>query len=130
MGSNWTPQENLPSKSPGLLELIRCEDLQKHSSGVILWKNCSEKFHKTHRKTPVMEYFLNNVDIKTCSFASKGLNYKCFPVNFAKFFREVILEDTCKWLLLKVAINNFFCLFFWLKSIDSLVKTHPTFIFW
>ena len=35
--------------------------LQKHSSGGVLWKRCSWKFRKIHRKTPVSESLFNKV---------------------------------------------------------------------
>ena len=46
-------------------------------------KRCSQKFHKIHRKTPVLEsLFLMKLQ------ASKvRLWHRCFPVNFVKFQR-------------------------------------------
>ena len=45
---------------------------QKQLPGGVLWKRCSQKFCKIHRKTPV-------------SYSKKRLRHRFFPVNFAKF---------------------------------------------
>ena len=37
-----------------MVQAVNC-DLKKQSSGGVLWKRCSEKFYKIHRKTPVPE---------------------------------------------------------------------------
>ena len=44
-------------------------------------KRCSEKFHKFHRKTPVLE------SLQACNFIKKRLYHRCFPVKFVKFWR-------------------------------------------
>ena len=39
-------------------------------------------------KIPVLESLFNKIaDLKTCSFAKKRLQHRCFPVKFAKFLR-------------------------------------------
>ena len=38
---------------------------------------------------------------KTCNFLKKRLQYRCFPVNIAKFLRTLILMKICEQLLLQ-----------------------------
>ena len=62
-------------------------------------KKCPQKFHKIHRKTPVLE---------TCNFFKKeNLAHSCFLVSFAKFLRTHFLTEHIQWLLLYLAF--FFC---------------------
>ena len=47
------------------------------------------------RKTPVFESLLNKVArLEACHFIRKRLQYRCFPVNIAKFLRTVFLKNT------------------------------------
>ena len=41
--------------------------------------------------------------LEACNFIKKRLLHRCFPVNFAKFSRSLILEKICGWLLLYCA---------------------------
>ena len=60
-----------------------------------------KKFHKIHRKTPVLELRFNNLpDLRTCNFIKKRLQRKCFPVNCAKFTTAPILYNICQQLVL------------------------------
>ena len=57
-------------------------------------KRCSKKFCKIHRKIPAPES-LNKV---------AGLRHTCFPINFAKFLRPLLLQNTSGRLLLNFVI--------------------------
>ena len=71
--------------------------LQKQSSGGVLRKKCSLKFHNISKKTPVLESLFNRVaGLKACSFIKKLLKCRCFPVNIAKFLRTPILKNIWK----------------------------------
>ena len=62
---------------------------------------CSLKVRKYHRKMPALESVFNKVGgIRTCNFITKELQYRCFPVKFAKFLRISILKNIYKGLLL------------------------------
>ena len=37
--------------------------------------------------------FFNKIRLRACSFIKKRLWYKCFPVNFAKFFRTLFFVE-------------------------------------
>ena len=50
------------------------------------------------------------VHLKACNFVKKRLQYRCFPVDIAKFLRTPILKSICKQLLLNV---------------DNMFKGHP-----
>ena len=75
--------------------------LQKHSSVGVLWKQCSWKFRKIHRKTPVPESLFNKVvGLKPATLLKKSLWHRCFSVNFAKFLRTPFFTEHLWWLLL------------------------------
>ena len=59
-------------------------------TGGIIKKLCSKKFRKIHRKTPV------NRRPEICNFIKRRLQYRCFPVGFAKFLKTHFLQDTCR----------------------------------
>ena len=62
--------------------------LLKQSSRSVLWKMCSQKFCKTHRKTPVMEpLFWWSCSLWVCGFIKKDIRLRFFPVNFGKLLR-------------------------------------------
>ena len=49
---------------------------------------------KNHRKTPVLESLFDKVArLKVCKFIKTRFQHKCFPVNFAKFLRILILKN-------------------------------------
>ena len=56
----------------------------------VLWKRCSYKFRKIHRKAPVT----------SATLLKKRLWHRCFPVNFAKFLRTPFFTEHLWWLLL------------------------------
>ena len=58
-------------------------------------KQCSYKFVKIQRKTPVSNLFFKKV-------TGLRLRHKCFPVNFAKFLRTPFSTGHLRWLLLWV----------------------------
>ena len=52
------------------------------------------KFSKLNRKTYVLvSFFDNDAGVQACNFSKKRLQYKCFPVNFAKFLREAFFTE-------------------------------------
>ena len=54
-------------------------------------------------KKPVLETLFNQVaGLKTCNFFKKRLQYRCFPVKFAKFLRTPFSTEHLQWLLLKL----------------------------
>ena len=56
------------------------------ATGGVLWKKCSKKFRKFHRKTPALDSLFNKVSrLQACNFVRKRLQYRCFLVGFAKF---------------------------------------------
>ena len=76
----------------------------KQPSGVFYKK---KMLLKISQYSPVIQ-FRNNTCVssllltkKTCSFSKKRLPRRCFPFNFAKFFKAPFLKDICKWLLLE-----------------------------
>ena len=49
-------------------------------------KKYSQKFLKTHKKTPALESFLNKfAGLQPTTLFNKRLQHRCFPVNFANF---------------------------------------------
>ena len=66
--------------------------LQVKPPEVFCKKRCSQNFRKIHRKTTVP--VACNIILK------KRLWHRCFPVNFAKFLRTPLLQNTSGWLLL------------------------------
>ena len=53
-----------------------------------------KRFCKFQRKTPVMEYLLNKfVGLKACNFINKRFHHKCFPLKFAKLFKNTYFEE-------------------------------------
>ena len=72
-----------------------------------LWKRRSWKFHKIHRKTPV-------------SKKEALAHHTCFLVNFVKFLRTPILQNTSGRLLLElVSAFSQDCFATWPKSHDK-----------
>ena len=56
-----------------------------------------KKFRKIYRKTLVRESLFNKVaSLSLATLLKKRLWYRCFPVNFAKFLRTLILKNICK----------------------------------
>ena len=52
------------------------------------------KVSSIHRKTPVLESLFSRVaSLEACNFLKKRLQYRCFPVNFAKFLRKFYLRN-------------------------------------
>ena len=72
-------------------------------------KSIFEKFaiFTGKQKTPVLESLFNKIaGLKACSFIKKRLQYKCFPVNTAKFFRILTLKNICERLLLDECLGT------------------------
>ena len=55
----------------------------------VLQNRCFSEFLKFHRKTLVKESnFSNAAGLKACNFENKRLQHRCFPVKFAKNFKN------------------------------------------
>ena len=72
----WNPLFELESVFRTLSNIY----YQKQPPQVFCKKRCPQKFRKIHRKTPVPE--------------KQRLWHRCFPVNFAKFPRTPLLQNT------------------------------------
>ena len=84
-------------------------------------KGVLRNFVKFTKKTPVLEFLLNKVAGKTLNFIKKGLQHRCFAMNFVKFFKNTYLVksmrmatsgwinslEISKWLL--YTYNHIFC---------------------
>ena len=72
----------------------------------------SSKFHKIHRRTPVLESLFNKVaGLKACNFIKNRLQHGCF-VKFANLLRTSFFKEHLRWLLLEqhhtnVSFENF-----------------------
>ena len=45
-------------------------------------------------KTPVLESLFNeNAGLQSCNFIKKRLQYRCFPINIAKFVKTPVLKN-------------------------------------
>ena len=54
-------------------------------------------FRKMHRKTPVLESLLDKVtDPQAFNFIKKRLQHRCFPVNFAKKFKNTFFTEQAR----------------------------------
>ena len=74
----------------------------KAATGDALQKSCSSKFNNIHRKTFVLESFLNKITgLQAYNFTKKRLQHTYFPVNIAKLLRTPILKNICEWLIPK-----------------------------
>ena len=76
--------------------LIKFNDMQPFKSVLKTYlKTLQPKFWKSHWKIPVMENFLENLQIAILQIAilDKGLHRRFSPANFEKFFRT--LSDEC-----------------------------------
>ena len=51
---------------------------------VAFYKNCSEKFHKVHKKTPEL---ISNIN-------KNGRHFRCVPANFENFDRLSFSQNT------------------------------------
>ena len=87
------------------MTLVGC---QKQSPRGVLWKRCSWKLRKIHKKTPVSEVFCKKsvpenfakfTGKQLCPFLIKCIKYsfnntRCFAVDFAKFLRTLFYRTT------------------------------------
>ena len=77
------------------------EYLQKQLFIGVFQSGCSQKYHKIHKKTPVLEFLFDKVaGLKAYNFNKKRLLHRCFPVNIAKFLRTALFIEHLWWLLL------------------------------
>ena len=79
------------------LEFLTIKPIHQNSSKAYLVsrkcsvKKCSQKFRKTDRKKPVLEFFCLN---KRATLLKKRLGHRCFPVNFAKLRTPFLLNTS------------------------------------
>ena len=82
---------------------LSTKKFQKQPFADVLQNRCSYKFCKIHRRTPVLEPFLNEVTaLRSKSLLKKRLQHSGFPVNFVKFLRAPFLQNTSGRLLLNL----------------------------
>ena len=63
-------------------------------SQILLKIGVLKRFCKFQRETPVMEYLLNKfVGLNACNFINKRFHHKCFPLKFAKLFKNTYFEE-------------------------------------
>ena len=120
------------------------KDLQKHSYRGVLLKKCFQKFHKSHRKTPVSESLFNKVPgLRPATLFKKRIWHRCFTVNFVKFLRTPFFIEHLWWRLLIILFNLkmpeifflvdfeqvFYKIFFvWKSLFHFVVVVHETFL--
>ena len=86
---------------------------------VVLWKRCSKKFAKSQKNICAGVSISIKLQASTSNFiqasarnsgsgAQKKLRQRCFPVNFAKFLRTPLLQNTSRWLLF--ALSYIICI--------------------
>ena len=75
---------------------------QKQSPRCVLWKRCFRNFTKFTGKHLYQSLFLIKFQKAPATLLKKGLWYRCFPVNFAKFLRTPFFTEHHRWLLLTV----------------------------
>ena len=61
------------------------QKLQKQPFADLLQNECSLKFTNIYRKNTCVRVTCVGVNIQACNFIKKRLQYRCFPVNIAKF---------------------------------------------
>ena len=65
-----------------------------HRKKVFCKKKFFKKFCKFHKITPVLEFLFNKIaGLQTCNFIKNRLQYRCFTVKFAKFFKSTYFEE-------------------------------------
>ena len=83
----------------------------------------SKMFFKFLRKAPGLESLFNKVaGLKVQNFIKKGLQYKCFPVKFAKFYRKPPVAAS-----ISVAFPECFFFYFSLATLPLLPYSTVTF---
>ena len=103
---------------------------QKQPFADVLQNRYSQKFRHIHRKTPVLESFLNKVtDLRVCSFIKQRLQLRCFHENIAKFLITAFFIKHLQWLLLNKVKTNvkstwFILLPDWLYYVMTLSSKH------
>ena len=76
------------------------ETIQKQLQKVFYEKRCSWKSRKIHRKA--------SEACRPATLLKKRLWHRCFPVNFAKFWRTLFLHNISGRLLLTIRIQYFY----------------------
>ena len=66
-------------------------------------KNTAHKSFAIFIGKHMLETLFNKATgLQACNFMKKRLEYRCFPVNIAKFLRAPILKNICERLLLSI----------------------------
>ena len=98
---------------------------QKQPFADVLQNRYSQKFRHIHRKTPVLESFLNKVtDLRVCSFIKQRLQLRCFHENIAKFLITAFFIKHLQWLLLNKVKTNVKSTFILLIYYGTEFKTY------
>ena len=90
---------DIKEQTPGLT-LLHCGRTVRSSHRRCSIKKLLLKIWQYPWETPVLEsLFKKAAGLKACNFIKKRPQYKCFPVNIAKFLRLAILKNICERLL-------------------------------
>ena len=71
-------------------------------------KQAEAAIRNIHRKAPALESLFSKVaDLKVCNRIKKRLQYRCFPINMAKFLRPAFFIEHLRSLILN---THSFCM--------------------
>ena len=77
------------------------EVLQNQQTEVLYRKKRSKQFCKIHRKTTVLNFFVDKVaGLQPETLLKRRLWYSCFPVSFSKFLNKCFFKEHLRWLFL------------------------------
>ena len=88
--------------------VFQCKHLfvQKQLPRDVVWKMCSLKFHKVHRKTPGLDsLFLIKFQASTCKFIKKEVFPQVFFWEFCEILKSTSFIEQLWWLLLFVGTD-------------------------
>ena len=100
--------------------------LEQKSVGRVIRRCSLNKVFKTivlnSQETPVLESLFNQVSVlQTCNSVKKWLQERCFPVNFVRFLRTPILQNSYEQLLLHLLC--IMRIFSFVKSVERRRKS-------
>ena len=76
----------------------RSRHYKKQAFADVVQNRCSKKFRAIHRKTSVLESFLNKVaGLKTCNFIKKTLT-QSFSCEYCEIFKNKFFIEHLRWL--------------------------------
>ena len=76
-------------------------------------KYVTKKFLKLKKKPEMNSLFIKVSGLQPAILLTQDHNCRCFPVDFAKFFRASILQNICKWLPLVIVGTKYVFSYFW-----------------